>query len=213
MSFTQLLAEILRDYATDGVPSTGAHKPVKADFRTWGSEVEAAIGALQTAVQTIWVPAERMIPRTTNGAQLVTLELATNDVMLRTLDFDQTTEEGAQFHVAMPKSWNGGTFSFIPYWTATSGSGGVVWNARALLCNNDDALDVAFGGSQDSIDTLIATGDQHIGPESNAITGSGTAGDDTDAIFEIRRITGHASDTLTADAKLIGVKINYNLAP
>ena len=40
MSFVKKIAEILRDYATDGVPSSGAQKPVKSDFRAWGLEIE-----------------------------------------------------------------------------------------------------------------------------------------------------------------------------
>ncbi len=33
--------EIFRDYETDGVPSSGAHKPIKPDIRQWGTAVEA----------------------------------------------------------------------------------------------------------------------------------------------------------------------------
>lgn len=31
---------IWRDYATDGVPGSGAHAPVKSEIRTWGAEIE-----------------------------------------------------------------------------------------------------------------------------------------------------------------------------
>src|SRR5688572_20700638 len=30
---------VWRDYATDGVPSSGAHKPLKSDIREWGAEM------------------------------------------------------------------------------------------------------------------------------------------------------------------------------
>src|SRR4051812_24990431 len=33
-------AEIWRDYETEGVPSSGAHKPIKADIREWGAAAE-----------------------------------------------------------------------------------------------------------------------------------------------------------------------------
>jgi hypothetical protein len=39
-AFAKLFAEIFRDYSTDGVPSSGANKPNKADIRAWGLEVE-----------------------------------------------------------------------------------------------------------------------------------------------------------------------------
>jgi hypothetical protein len=41
--FAKLIAEIFRDYATDGVPASGAHKPVKSDIRAWGLTVEKAV--------------------------------------------------------------------------------------------------------------------------------------------------------------------------
>lgn len=41
--------ELWRDYVTEGVPGTGAHKPVKSDIRQWGLEVEAALGAVAGA--------------------------------------------------------------------------------------------------------------------------------------------------------------------
>jgi hypothetical protein len=34
--------EIWRDYVTDGVPSSGANKPVKSDIRDWAAAIEAA---------------------------------------------------------------------------------------------------------------------------------------------------------------------------
>jgi hypothetical protein len=87
-----------------------------------------------TGKQTIWIPAGAMIARTTNGAASGTTELATNDVMLRTLDFDQTTEEGAQFMVAMPKGWNESTVS---YHSCRSGRRQA---ARVVSCGNWPAV-------------------------------------------------------------------------
>jgi len=39
-TFAKLGSEIFRAYATDGVPGSGAHKPIKADVRTWMATVE-----------------------------------------------------------------------------------------------------------------------------------------------------------------------------
>lgn len=36
-------SEIWRDYETDGVPASGAHKPVKADIREWGVFIGASL--------------------------------------------------------------------------------------------------------------------------------------------------------------------------
>lgn len=158
---------------------------------------------------TIAIPAGAMIPRTTNGAALVTVELATHDVMLRTLDFDATTEEGVGFFVPMPKSWNEGTVTFQPIWTAASGTGGVVWELDAFSFSDDDALDQAPGGAATSTDTFIAANDCHIGPESAAMTVSGTPAEGDLVYFQITRKTADASDTLTDDAKLIGIRLHF----
>ena len=126
------------------------------------------VSALASAVayqglQTIWIPASAMTPATTNGAASGTTELATNKNMLKTLDFDTATQEFAQFDITMPKSWNQGTLTFVPRWTAASGSGGVVWALQAVGTRDDDAMDVAFGTEQTSTDTLITANDCHVG--------------------------------------------------
>ncbi len=160
---------------------------------------------------TIWVPASAMVSRTTAGAASVTTELATNDVMLSSKDFDQNTDEAAQFSVAMPKGWDEGPVTFVPYWTAAAGSAAqnVSWNLRGLARSDDDALDTAFGTAQESDDALIATNDLHIGPESSAITIGGTPAENDLVIFEIFRDV--SEDNLAADAKLIGVKVFYTV--
>jgi len=161
--------------------------------------------------QTIWVPAIAMVPRTTNGAASGSVEMSTNKNMVSTLDFDTTTQEFAQFSVAMPKSWNEGTITFIPYRShaSTSTNFGVVWGLDAVAISDDDTLDVAFGTEQTSTDTGGTTNDLYVGPESSAITiaGSPAAGDLVQ--FRIHRNPSDASDTLAIDARLHGVKILY----
>jgi hypothetical protein len=148
-----------------------------------------------------------MVSNTTNGAATGTTETSTNKVMVRTLDFDTTTQEGAQFCIPMPKSWNEGTVTFQPVWTAASGSGGVVWELRAVAMSDDDALDAAWGTGQTSTDTLIAANDVHTGPESAAITIAGSPAENDLVFFQIRRNVADASDTLGVDARLIAIRL------
>ena len=49
---TQTAAEIFRDYATDGVASSGAHAPIKADIRAYLAEVEAVVALVELALAT-----------------------------------------------------------------------------------------------------------------------------------------------------------------
>lgn len=41
--FERSATEIFRDYNTEGVPASGLYKPSKADIRTWGAAIEAAM--------------------------------------------------------------------------------------------------------------------------------------------------------------------------
>lgn len=156
----------------------------------------------------IFIRASAMIPTVTAGsAALATSETTTNDVNYQSLDFDQTTQEHANFTIVMPDDWNAGTVTFKAYWTAAAGSGTVVWGLQAIAFADDDALDTAWGTAQTSTDTLLATGDMHISPVSSAITIAGTPAIGEPVLFRIYRATG--SDTLTGDAKLIGLKLYY----
>ena len=161
-------------------------------------------GIRKQGKETIWMPVGGMKTPTSNGAAAGTTQ-GTN-VVYGTLDFDQTTSESAQFQIAMPKSWNLGTITFIPYWTASAGTGTVSWTLQAQALSNDDVLDTAFSGGQTSTDTLLATGDLHEGPESSALTVTGTPAAGDMIAFKIAR---DISDTLTGDAKLIGLRIMY----
>jgi hypothetical protein len=154
-----------------------------------------------------------MITRTTTGAGSSTTESSTNKVMNRTLDFDTTTQEFAQFTVAFPKGWNeqSNNVTFVPYWTAGSGSGGVVWAVQAVAISNDDPIDAAFGAEQTSTDTFIAANDVHVGPESSAITIAGSPAEGDIVYFQIKRNTSDGSDTLNADARLIGIRLIYSV--
>jgi hypothetical protein len=157
-------------------------------------------------VQDLFISAAAMWPRTTNPcADLVKTEMATSLFNVQSLDFDQTTQEFAQFQIVLPRKWNNGTVTAVVYWTATAGSGTVQWGISGGAYSNDDALTVALGTAQTSDDTLLATNDLHISPATSAITLAGTPADADFLAFQISR--NPASDTLNADAKLLGVSI------
>lgn len=155
------------------------------------------------------IMAAAMTPNTTNGPSAGSVELTTNKNMLVTQDYDTTTAESAQFCVPMPESWNEGTITFKPLWTAASGSGGVAWGLQGVAISDDDTMDVAFGTQVVVTDTFITANDLHVGAESTAVTisGSPAAGDLVN--FKVQRVVSNGSDTLAVDAKLIGIRIYY----
>lgn len=161
--------------------------------------------------QTIWIPATAMTPRTTNGAATGSAEMSSNKNMVKTLDFDPSTQEFAQFDVPMPKSWNNGAVYFVPYWShaATTTNFGVVFGMDAVAISNDDTLDVAFGTAQTSTDTGGTTNDLYVGPESVAFMPAGSPANADLVQFRIHRDPANGSDTLAVDARLHGVMICY----
>ena len=163
-------------------------------------------------LQDCWIPAGAMWPRTTNGpAALAQTELSTNKVNFKSLDFDQTTQEFAQCEVTFARNYNNGTIKATPYWTFASGSGGVVWGFSGLSLRDDDAMDAAMGTAQTSTDTALTANDLHIGPQSAAITLAGTVADKNMNYLQVSRNPSDGSDTLAADAKLLGVVIEYTI--
>jgi hypothetical protein len=52
----------------------------------------------------------------------IKVETATNKINMRTLDFDQATQQHAQFVVSMPKGWDIGTLTAKFIWLANAGT-------------------------------------------------------------------------------------------
>jgi hypothetical protein len=172
-----------------------------------GTDVAAA--TVGQGVHTVWIPAGAMISRSTNGAAAGTVETSNNKVMLKTLDFDTTTQEFAQFHIHMPKSWNESTVTFQAVWShpSTITNFGVAWALQGIALSNDDAADTAFGTEQVVTDTGGTTNDIYISDASSAITIGGTPAEGDWIVFQVKRVPANGSDTMAVDARLHGVKL------
>jgi len=173
--------------------------------------VQAGGSAVKVAgKETIWVPAVAMYPNTTNGCAAIAQVELSNGPEIKTLDFDKDSDENAQFAVAFPKSWNEGTITFQAFFTADSTNTGTVsWALAGVSCADNDTINVAFG-------TAVApTAKAHSGTandldvtaESGAVTIAGSPSTDEEVYFQITRDV--SEDSLTADAKLLGVKLFF----
>tara|TARA_Y100000004_G_scaffold47017_1_gene51716 strand:+ start:1927 stop:3315 length:1389 start_codon:yes stop_codon:yes gene_type:complete len=160
--------------------------------------------------ESIWVPAVAMYPNTTNGcADLAQVELS-NGPEIKTLDFDKDSDENAQFAVAFPKSWNEGTITFQAFFTADSTNTGTVsWVLAGVACADNDSINTAFGtGVAPTAKAHSGTAnDLDVTAESGAITIAGSPSTDEEVYFQITRDV--SADSLTADAKLLGVKLFF----
>ena len=181
----------------------------KESLSTTGFLIVDSIGAGR-GKQSIYVPAAAMYPNTTNGcAALAQVELG-NGPELKSLDFDKDSEEFAQFTVAFPKSWDNGTVNFQAFFTADStNTGTTAWALAGVSFADNDSINTAFGTA------VVATAKAHSGTandinvtnESNAVTINGSPSANEMVYFEIHRDV--SADSLTADAKLLGIKLFY----
>ena len=173
------------------------------------------VGTLKEACkETIYVPAAAMYPNSTNGcADLDQTELS-NGPELKSLDFDKDSDEFAQFTVAFPKSWNEGTITFQVFFTADStNTGTTAWGLSGVALADNDSCNTAFGTQ------VVATAKAHsvtandldVTAESGAVTIAGSPGVDEQVFFQISRDV--SADDLTADAKLLGVKLFFTTDP
>ena len=160
--------------------------------------------------ETIWVPAVAMYPNSTNGcADLAQTELG-NGPELKSLDFDKDSDEFAQFAVAFPKSWNEGTITFQAFFTADSTNTGTVsWGLSGVAIADNDSCNTAFG-TQVAPTAKAHSGtanDLDVTAESGAVTIAGSPSTDEQVFFQISRDV--SEDSLTADAKLLGIKLFF----
>ena len=202
------------------VAITGPGSSVSGNVVTWNGTAGAVladggVAPLGQGLHTVWIPATAMVARTTNGAASGSSETSTNKVMLKSLDFDASTIEYAQFQIRMPKSWDEGTVTAAMTWThgATTTNFNVSWGIQGVALSNDDAADTAFGTAIYSNDTGGTTNDIYISPTTTAITIAGTPAAEDWVVFQVlRKADDGTNDTLAVDAKLLGVTLYYTVA-
>ena len=160
--------------------------------------------------ETIWVPAVAMYPNTTNGAEGPNQTELGNGPELKTLDFDKDSDEFAQFAVAFPKSWNEGTVTFQAFFTAnTTNTGTTSWALQGVALGDNGDLNTAFGTAVAPTAKAMSgtANDLAVTAESGAVTIAGSPSTDEYVFFQISRDV--SADDLTADAKLLGVKLFF----
>ena len=203
----------------DADDSNAGKKESIADFvdAINGSGLDVSSGTLVNAAigkQSMWIPATAMYPTASAGcADLESVETTAGRPDMKVLDFDASSDENAQFSVAMPSYWNEGTITYQAYWTTTAtDTDGVAWSLSGVCVSDNDTIDVAFGTAVVvTDDALGAAEDLCVTAESGAVTiaGSPAAGDL--AYFNIERDVSDANDDMAEDARLIGIKIFYTV--
>jgi|TARA_R110000744_G_scaffold17025_1_gene46468 hypothetical protein len=163
----------------------------------------------QVGKESIWVPANAMLPTTTNGCAVVAkVETTSGRPDLYVLDFDKDSDEFAQFAVAFPKQWNLGTVTFQVFWSGIAATTDCDWSVQGVAMNDNQTIDVVYGtavvvtdNAQGAVEELL------VAAESGALTIAGTPADNDLCYFRIGRDV--SGDAMAGDARLHGVKIFY----
>lgn len=179
------------------------------DAKQTSGQVSSAITAATVGVQDLFIPAAAMWPRVTNGCSpLAQVEFATSLINAQTLDFNQTTQQYAQVCILLPRKYNLSTITYQIVWSATTGTGSVVWSLAGVALSDGDAFTTTFGTAVTVTDAAGTANTRRLTTTSSAVTLGNTPADADGIYLEVSRVTGDGSDDMAADAKLIGVWVH-----
>ena len=161
--------------------------------------------------ETIFIPAQAMFGTTTNGADAQAVETTATRPELKVLDFDASTNEYAQFSIAMPKSWNLGTVTYQVFWSpSNTNTDTCIFALQGLATTEGDTADAVFGTAVEVEDDGIGTGeDVQMSAVSGAVTIAGTPADNDYTFFQLFRNAADGDDDFTGDARVLGIKLFY----
>lgn len=176
-----------------------------------GKLVAVGVEAGRVGRQDWYIRADMMVARTTTPPAAGSVETTTNKVMLKSFDFDPATPEYVQFSFLAPKRWDEGTMKAKFVWShaATATNFGVVWAIQGLSLSDDDAGDTAFGTAVTVTDTGGTTNDIYVTAETAAFTLGNTPNEGDLVVFQVYRDAANGSDTMTIDARLMGVMLYW----
>lgn len=127
-----------------------------------------------------------------------------------TLDFADAASLSAQTHLRLPNDWSGTVLArFVWFTSATTGS--VVWQLATICVANAETGDPAFNTASTVIDAALGTTLQFNDASITSVTVTGCAVGET-MFLKLLRDSAHASDSLAATARLVGLELTYRRA-
>jgi hypothetical protein len=111
----------------------------------------------------------------------------------------------------MPTQYNNGLIRTRFSWTASGATGSVVWGAQALSISNGDQISGAFSATAFATGSVTGNNLLSITNSSNLNSLTGTITANRLALLQIYRDAANAQDTLSVDARLLGVEVIYNI--
>jgi hypothetical protein len=145
------------------------------------------------------------------------IETTSDKVNLSVMDFDAAAIEYASWQLLLPPDYDAGTVTYQVYYThaaSASTDNKCVWGLSGTSFAEGETLDLAFSAVVQSIGTPADNTAYllHVSAESNAVTIAGTPAASEMAVFRLSRVATDINDTLSVDARMIGLKIKYGRA-
>ena len=129
---------------------------------------------------------------------------------LGTMDFADASNLSAQAHLKLPSDWTS-TVDAKFVWFTSATSGDVVWQLATICRADAEVAEAAFNTASTVTDTAKGTTLQLNDASITTVTVTGCAAGEL-LLLKVQRDSGHASDTLAATARLIGLELTYRRA-
>jgi hypothetical protein len=127
-----------------------------------------------------------------------------------TMDFADAANLSAQLHLKLPSDW-ASTVDAKVVWFTSATSGNVVWQLATICVADAETSDPAFNTASTVTDAAKGTTLQLNDASLTTVTVTGCAAGEL-LFLKVQRDSGHASDSLAATARLIGVELTYRRA-
>lgn len=160
-----------------------------------------------------YLDAFSLVPPATAAAQL-DLITGTN-FPIPVLAFDASTEENAYSKPFVVNNYGSGNLTVTFFWMAdTATSGDVIWGASiaAATANTDSAgyESKAFATAQTVTDTHLGTNADRLMSAALTLSNLDSLASGDMCVLRVYRDSDDAADTMTGDAFLVGVLVEYS---
>lgn len=136
--------------------------------------------------------------------------LTGSNTQIGLMDFADASDLSGQFHLRLPADWTS-TVDVAIKWLTTATSGDVVWQVQTICVADAETSDPAFNTASTVTDTAKGTTVQQNDAAITGLTVTGCAAGEI-MFVKVRRDAAHASDTLAATARLIGLELTFRRA-
>lgn len=165
------------------------------------------------ATVSVNIPVEGAKPASSNGAQHSLVD-GTN-FPIHALAFDPDTQETAFFYVGKVRNYGSGNLSLNIGWRAASASSGNVIFGAALACvtPNSDTQDMetkAFATATEVTDSHLGTTGKRDHEATIALSNLDSIANGDDLFLRLYRKAADAGDTMTGDALVHGLELQYS---